>query len=330
MGVDQRLTALARRYRNTHGDSVSDRTELSNLHRTYSRQVSDSLIEGLSVAAAVDAVYMADEFHLDRVTPQMREAWDMQFSTLNLEDRLSELSELSAEARESAWTGLANGWKGKYFEVWVRDELNGGRDVGGLVLDSGESALLHPDPSNAGFDLMIRDADGVDVELLQLKASRGIREAREALRKYPDYDVISTDEAAVIDVEDRVFGSGITNEEIEDSIREPMESILDSPLEDLAESAIPFLPLVVILSREGVPLIMRRQTAEVAVRNAAERSLKSGVAFGAGSLAVLVGAGFFALPASVLARLGMDRVQVQRRTARKLGAQREQLATISE
>lgn len=328
MGVSEQLVSLADDYRAAYGNSIADRDHVRSLVRQYSQRTSDSLLEGLSVAASVDSIYFADQFHMDRVTPQMEEAWKAQFPNIDMESRLSEIAELSADERAVVWPGFANAWKGKYFEVWVRDELNAGRDVGGLALDADQKAVLHPDPQNEGFDLIIRDSDGTELDLFQLKASRGITEAREALRKYPDYDIVSTDEAANIDLEDRIFGSGMSNEDLEASIAEPMESILDSSLEDIAEAVVPFLPVVVILSKEGIPLMMGRQSANVAIGNAVNKAMKSGAAFGAGTVAVALGAGLFSLPTAVLTRLGVDRVQVHRRLAARVAAHRAELATV--
>ena len=90
--------------------------------------------------------------------------------------------------------GFLSAWKGKYFEVLVRDELNAGEWVGDIHLEPGQTALLAESAIQPGWDLQIINSDGSVAQELQLKATESLSYVKEALERYPDIGVLTTDE----------------------------------------------------------------------------------------------------------------------------------------
>jgi len=85
-----------------------------------------------------------------------------------------------------ALQGAVNTAKGKYFEYLVAEKLNQGLQVGPLLLQEGQTAVLAESMTQPGWDLRIVDEDGAVVEYLQLKATDSVAYVRAALERYPD------------------------------------------------------------------------------------------------------------------------------------------------
>ncbi|MCH7945301.1 MAG: hypothetical protein IIC73_04705 [Armatimonadetes bacterium] len=279
-----------------------------------------------AATAALNTLLFADELDLDAVTPQMSEAFARAYPGQDLEDRLNALGDLSPGS--SAVQGFLNGWKGVYHEVLIRDRLNEGGQVGGLVLGEGQHAELPPEQNTPGFDLIIRNEDGSVDTVLQAKATEGARLIHDALERYPDIDIVATDEGAARVIDDRVAASGFSDEDLEDRVASPMAELWDGPVEEFMETVLPGLPFVIIGATEGAKVLMGRQAFESAVTASAQRSAKSAAAMGAGMLAALAGAGFLSLPVTLATRVGIDRVQVHTRLASKIKHDREALAAL--
>ena len=231
--------------------------------------------------------------------------------------KLESLSGLSPG--DPAVTGTVNNWKGKYFEVLVRDRLNDGQPVGSLVLEEGQTATLAEAQNQPGFDLLIRNADGSLDEQVQLKAA-AIRHAHRALERYPDIDVIATNEAADADLGDRIFPSGFSKKDLEDGLHEPLDDILDGPVEALFEALAPALPFAIIAVGEGRKVLLKRSTVQRAARRAVARGGVTVATIGAAFIAAAVGAGALSMPAAMLTRMGITRHAVFSAAARKLAA----------
>ncbi len=135
MGYEQ-LAALAESYPPQKRESLQ---ELAQEHRSRDeRQV-------LDIAA------LATDVSLDRITnlglepdadPQILEAFKLQYPKVSMESIVG--------LSEERLGGLANGVKGKYFEVLVRDRLNAGERVGELQLEPGQVAKLAESATQSG------------------------------------------------------------------------------------------------------------------------------------------------------------------------------------
>ncbi|QQE75791.1 hypothetical protein KDJ56_07605 [Brevibacillus composti] len=243
------------------------------------------------------------ESGVQELTPQMEEAFSLAFPHRDLD----EVAGYDGEQLE----GLLTAWKGKYFEVLVRDRLNSGETVGEIQLEDGQAAQLAADPTQAGWDLQIFNADGSVAQEIQLKATDSLSYIKEAIEKYPDIQVMSTDE--VLDstdpIVDQILSSGMNNAQITQDLTAAVTHI-ETPLEQLADALLPGLPFLVITVSEGRHVLMGRKTFELALVDALERSMKSGIAIGAGALVAFLDGGLLSIPTTILTRLGIDRYQL--------------------
>jgi len=275
-----------------------------------------------AATSAVNAVFLSDQIDTSAITPQMEEAFKLAFSDVALR---TTLAERYAELEEESVSGFLSALKGKHFEVIVRDRFNAGVGTGDLVPGLGQRAELAPDPIQPGWDLRILNPDGSTNELLQLKATDSLKPIRDALEKYPEFHVLSTDEGAQQAVDallsrENVLHSGISDTQLEADVAAPAEDLLDSPLENLTEAVIPGLPFVIITLTEGTRVLMGRQAFHQAMNRSLERATKTGAAIGVGAVAALAGAEFLSLPATFFTRIGVDRYTIYRGLLRRLQA----------
>ena len=319
------LEAVAERYRTQHGRADDSDAQIRGLCEQYRERCETTLLDTLTATAAVDTLFGPDRVDVEAITPQMEEAFKLASPRLNMVAKLESLSGLAAD--DDTVTGTVSNWKGKYFEVLVRDRLNDGQQVGPLVLEEGQRATLAGAQNQPDWDLQIIDADGSVDEQVQLKAAT-IRHARRALGRYPDIDVIATNEAADADLGDRIFPSGFSNEDLEDDISDPMADVLDGPAEHLFEVLTPALPFAIILVSEGRRVLVKRSTLAAAARRALERSSVTVTAMGVGGLAALVGAGVLSMPAASVTRIALARHAVMSAAARKLAADHALVASL--
>ncbi|NBB81172.1 MAG: hypothetical protein GVY36_17325 [Verrucomicrobia bacterium] len=112
--------------------------------------------------------------------------------------------------------GFLSGLKGKLFEQKYVDYLNEGE------LPDGYTASLADSPVQAGWDIMITDAEGNIERVLQAKATSSLDYVQTALEKYPEIDVVSTDEVysqlVMNGISEGLHNSGISNEAMIDYI----------------------------------------------------------------------------------------------------------------
>ena len=277
----------------------------------YVRERETSILDAAAATAALDALFLSDRIDAAAINPQMEEAFELAFPDSSIDD----LNSLAPEAAK----GWLAPWKGKYFEVVARDRLNAGEPLGDIQLGAGQVAELAESPTQPGWDLQILNADGSIDEVLQLKATDSLSYVKGALEKYPDIDIVATEEVAA-QTGDSILSNGITNADLEAKAATPMEELLDSPLEELTETVLPGLPFVLIAATEGRKVLMGRQAFEQAVNRGLERATKTGAAIGVGGLLVLADAGVVSLPATFLTRIGIDRYRIHRGLLRRLGA----------
>lgn len=294
--MEARLVRLAEGYRASYrlGENVWE--ELRGLYEKLVKEREQTLLDAAAASAGLGSLF-ADQIDLAQVTPQMREAFEAAYPKVGLESL--------ADRGPEALTGFLGGWKGKYFEVLVRDQLNAGEQVGEISLDAGQQAVLADSPIQPGWDLQILNADGTVDKVLQLKATDYLSRVKDALERYPDIDVLTTVEAAD-DVPNQILSSGMSDAELEEAIRGPMEPLLDSTLEEVAEAVLPGLPFVIIALSEGRKVMTGRKTLELAFRDSSRRAVKSGASMAVGAGVYVLGGGLLSIPATALSRIVMD------------------------
>ena len=295
MGYEQ-LTALAESYPPQKRESLH---ELAQEYRNRSER------EILDIAA------LATDVSLDRITnlglepdadPQFLQAFRLQYPNVSLESL-----EGSSEERLS---GLANGVKGKYYEVLVRDRLNAGERLGELQLESGQVSKLAESPTQAGWDLRIENADGSVAEEIQLKATESMSYIKDALERYPNIRVAAPSE--INDTAEEVLGTGISNQQLENVTQEQLGELSEGMAQDLLDTgaemaldSIPFVSLAMTGVIEGKNLLVGRSTFRESLRNGAKRIGKASVYDTIGTLLGSTGVG---IPAVVGLRMTEKRV----------------------
>ena len=324
--MDSPIEGISARYTRRYGEAVRSSTKLRSLYDGYIRRRESTLLDAVAATAAVDALFFSDQIDIDRVTPPMVEAFARAFPGQDLGQRLGELRDLEPGSPEVE--GFLSNWKGVYHEVLIRDRLIDGCQVGRVVLGEGQKAVLAEELNQPGMDLRILNADGTEDLLLQAKATSDVSLLNEALQKYPDIQILATDEVAGQITDERVFSSGFSNEDLRERVEAPMEELWDGPVEELVETALPGLPFVIMLTTEGTRVLMGRQSYQAAMRNTLERGVKTGTAMGVGMLMALAGAGMFSLPATLLTRLGLSRAQIYSRLASKIEGDRAKLLEL--
>ena len=270
--------------------------ELETLGESYPRQAGESLMalaqeyrnrderEVLTLAAIAADVSLDSVLNL-RLEPaadaQFMEAFQLQYPNVDIDSLRG--------ASEEQLAGWANGAKGKYFEVLVRDRLNAGESVGELQLQPGQVATLAESPTQPGIDLIIKNQDGSTDGFLQLKASESLGYIRRALDTYPDITVVTPSE--VDDAADDIIGTDISNEELEritqSQINEMGESAFNELLDKGAEAILDSVPLVSMVATgviEGRNLLAGRHTLRESLRRGAERTGRAAVYNVLGSL----------------------------------------------
>lgn len=151
-------------------------------------------------------------------------------STNNLEETVSYLQSMSDEQL----VGVISNVKGILHEMeYVRLENTDGDSI---------SAAMFPDTNHKGFDiLMSDDSDGSSWEI-QLKTTNDASYVQEWIDKYPDGEILVSNEIAS---ELNIESSGISNEEL--TIR--VESFVDKLIsEDMSSSIWHLIPTLSLLS----------------------------------------------------------------------------------
>lgn len=274
---------------------------IAELALKYIKQHETSMIDAASTALSINAVFLADKIDYSAINPQMEESFKLAFPNKDI----SELSEYNADQLG----GIVNSWKGKYFEVIVRDKLNTGESVGEIILKDGQTAVLADSPTQPGWDLNILNSDGTTDELLQLKSTESIAYVKTALEKYPDISVVTTNEVPS-EISDQIFSSDISDQEIEAMITDPISNLFDSELTNVVEAVLPGLPFVIIAGREGRHYFIGKKNFDIAIGDGLKNLAKHGISWGAGALAFFVtDLGLISIPTAIITRIGIDKFE---------------------
>ncbi|MDD2740646.1 MAG: hypothetical protein PHV02_00095 [Rhodocyclaceae bacterium] len=162
------------------------RRAFNTLVKRFQEGRNTTFAEAAACSAAVMGLHIDAGFDPSGLTPELQESFRLAFPNLNIED----VGNYSGEHLE----GLLQPWKGKLFEVSVRDRLNNGEWVGEFHLDPGQQAELAESATQPGWDMQILNADGSVADLVQLKATNYVAYVESALDRYPEYDVLATSE----------------------------------------------------------------------------------------------------------------------------------------
>ena len=295
MGYEQ-LVTLAESY------PRQEREALHALAQEYRSRDERQILDVAALAAYVPLVRIANLGLEPDADPQLLDAFRLQYPNVSPESL-----EGSSEERLS---GLANGVKGKYFEVLVRDRLNAGERLGELQLEPGQVARLAESPTQSGWDLRIENADGSVAEEIQLKATESWTYVKEALEKYPDIRVATPSE--IDGAAEEVLGTNISNQQLESVTQEQLGVLSEGTAQDLldtgAEAAldsIPFVAIAITGVMEGRNLLMGRSTFRESLHRGTKRIGKATVY---DSIGTLLGTTGVAIPAVIGLRMAEARV----------------------
>lgn len=200
-----------------------------------------------------------------------------------------------------ALEGAINTAKGKYFEYLVVDRLNNGQRVGDVILPEGYTAQIAESMNQPGWDVQILDSNQHVSDYLQLKATDNLAYIKEALDRYPDMTILTTDEIAT-DVfgAEMVLGSGVSNDELGQSIQAAMGETDSALTEGFLDAFNPLLPLAFILGTEGFRLGVSKGDIKQAVLSTSHRVTRTIASQTIGALVFSLGGGWLALPTTIL------------------------------
>ena len=308
----------------------SNRNGLTEIRDHYKRRQEREVLELAAIAVDVgidDLTTLGLEPDENRL---LRVAFERQFPNMSLES----LAGSSPEYLDD----LANGVKGKYFELLVRDRLNEGDTVGGIALREGERAVLAEAANQPGWDVQIVDRVGEQVEVLQVKASESIGYIKEHLEKYPDIKVVvpeelssfASDTPAVLSAEG--FSDRQMDKAAESQLQEWGESGLVDAIHHGAEYAIDAVPVVsigVTMIVEGQRVLTGRSTVNEALKRGGRRVAEASVWTAAGAALTHAGVGEpVSAAAMVGARMYAGRVRKYRSLADTLDGSTEELRRL--
>ncbi len=224
-----------------------------------------------------------------------------------------------------ALQGAVNTAKGKYFEYLVVEKLNQGQQVGPLLLEPGQQALLAESMTQPGWDLRIVDEHGHVVEYLQLKATDSVSYIRSALERYPDIQILATNE--VVD-SGLVLDSGITDQHLRAQVEMGVDALDVSIAETFLDHFHPLLPLAAMALYEGHRLWIGRQSMDAFKLALARRSQRIVVTQSIGAAVYAMDGGLLSIPAAIAGGLVFDRTINQAAIATSYEAHRGRLLAL--
>ena len=141
--MDDSLLQIARNYR--QGSPWQRAERIKAIYAKYVKEREDSLIDAAAAAISVGSILYHGTIDYSAITPQAHEAFHLAYPHLDL----ASLPQMDP----GQLAGVISGWKGKLFEVLVRDRLNAGQWVGDLHLLYGQHAELAHSAIQPGWDM---------------------------------------------------------------------------------------------------------------------------------------------------------------------------------
>lgn len=307
-----RLAGFARKY----GD-FGDRPAGEAFHDAFTRYFKanrESLLD-ITIAAASTQISLADGPR--DVAPLLLRA----ISDTNPSLGKDRLFSLDGEALQ----GAVNTAKGKYFEYLVVDKLNRGEQVGPLLLEPGQQAVLAESMTQPGWDLRIVDEHGAVVEYLQLKATDSVGYIRSALERYPDIQILATSDVASSGL---AFDSGISDQDLRAHVGSGVDALDTSLSESFLDHFHPLLPLAAMALHEGHRLWLGRQSIDSFKLALARRSQRIVVTQTIGSAVYALDGGLLSVPAAMAGGLFFDRTINQAAMATAFESHRRRLLAL--
>lgn len=288
--TSQRMGNLSQRYA-----AGSEEPAGEAFHRAFSRYMKANRESLLDITLSVASAQVTLDAGPDDVDPLLLKA------VYDTNPSLNETHFFGLD--EDAQQGAVNAAKGKYFEYLVVERLNAGEQVGPLVLPDGFHAELAESFTQPGWDLRIVDGHGVTAEYLQLKATDSVGYVRDALERYPDFEILATHDVAHSGL---VLDSGLSNEELTHHAGLAVE-VVDSSISKLFfDYFSPLMPLVAIASLEGYKVVVGRQSMDAFKMSIARRGQRVVVAKLAGAVVYALDGGLLSIPAAFAGGLWFD------------------------
>lgn len=287
----RRLHDLARKY--TYDSEIPPGEAFQHAFRRYLKANRESLLDIVVAAASVQIAAGTWPEDLDPLL--LKAIYDTNPSLVQ-----SNWFALDGDALQ----GTVNTAKGKYFEYLVADRLNQGEQVGPLLLEPGQQAVLAESMTQPGWDLRIEDEHGAVVEYLQLKATDSVGYIRMALERYPDIQILATGEVAGSGL---VLDSGITDQELRAQVLEGVDAVDASLTETFLDHFHPLLPLAAMAMYEGYRLWVGQQSMDGFKLALARRSQRMVVTQAIGAAVYAMDGGLLSFPAAVAGGLVFDR-----------------------
>lgn len=144
-------------------------------------------------------------------------------SQLGPEASIEEIASVFAEYEPEQLEGAVNTIKGKMFEIMVTRIENSDSDQW--------HAVMHDDESFPGSDIIFSNAEtGEQVEVsLKAVSAENSHIIEEALARYPELPIMTTDEAAsLFDHTSQVKGSGISHDDLQNITNENLDRLIES------------------------------------------------------------------------------------------------------
>ncbi|TXL66885.1 hypothetical protein [Zeimonas arvi] len=282
--------------------------------RRYLRANRESLLD---VTAAAASVHIGTLSNQEDVDPLLLRAI-RETNPLLDESRLFEMN-------DEALQGAVNTSKGKYFEHLVAQRLNAGEQVGPLLLEPGQTAVLAESMTQPGWDLRILDANGSAVEYLQLKATDSVGYVRAALERYPDIQILATNEVSASGL---VVDSGISNQDLREKVGSAVEDLDESLVEAFLEHFHLLLPLAAVALYEGRRLAIGSQSLDEFKLALSRRGQRIVATQAVGVAVYALDGGLLSIPAAIAGGLIFDRTVNQTGLAASYASHRDKLMAL--
>lgn len=172
---------------------------------------------------------------------------------------------------------FVSGVKGKLFEIEYVDYLNDGH------LQSGYIAQLAPSANQPGWDISVIGPDREVSEMIQAKATDSVSYVKDALEKYPQFDVVTTSE-----VHAQLVMQGFSEHVIDSGISDAAIEAVVSGAVDGAVVSFSWMPSVLSLALIAFSSYSEKDLSDYQKsRNFGERASKSYLAYLAGGALAL-------------------------------------------
>lgn len=221
--------------------------------------------------------------------------------------------------------GTVNTAKGKYFEYLVVKKLNQGEQVGPLLLEPGQSAVLADSMTQPGWDVRIVDEHGVLVEYLQLKATDSVGYIHSALQRYPDIQILATDEVARSGL---VLDSDVSDHALRNLVGSAVDASNVSLTEAFMDHFHPILPLAAMALYEGHRLAVGAQSLDAFRMALARRGQRTVATQLIGAAVYALGGAYLSIPIAFAGGLVFDRTVNQASMSTSYQSHRDKLLSL--